>query len=104
MVKIFSIEIDPFACKLDHLNADQVILGALLESSQEQIEARAELCKPQLDRLQSQGLDAETDLRRPRDLVDRSVRHLEREVLRVTLKGKPIWRRQSAAASSAGGA
>lgn len=98
------IEIDHFARKLDHLTADQAIFAALLESSQEEIEARAALLKPQLNRLQSQGLDAEGDLLCMRDLVDRSIRQLKNKVLRVTLKGKPIWRRQATPAPSAEGA
>jgi guanine deaminase len=95
------VEIDHFARKIDHLTSDQAILTALLDSSQEEIEARAALCKPQLDRLESQGLSAESDIRYLRDLVDHSIRRLESKILRVTLKGNPVWRRQSASSPAA---
>jgi len=92
------IEIAPAATGEDMSawSAEDVIFHGLLETSRQDILDRTKSSAPAgftLAQLAQQGLEEECDVNRLRDEVESSMRRLQKKVLRVTINGMEIWKR-----------
>jgi guanine deaminase len=80
---------------LQQRNVHDVILAALLDTSEAELEAFVERpeCARALDLLRTSGLDSGPELKCLTDEIERTKQRLERKVMRVTLAGKTVWQR-----------
>ena len=93
--KLSFIEVVHGETTMEGWSADDVILHALLETSQQDIldRTRTSATGYTLTQLAQQGLEEECDVKRLRDEVESSMRRLEKKVARVTINGMEVWKR-----------
>lgn len=90
------IEVECSPESLKGKSTDDVILGALLNTSSAELDefAARPACRKALDALQKDGLDIGPDLNCLSDDVAATVTQLENKVVRVTMQGQMVWQRK----------